>query len=513
MSSPRSQNPFLLVLLIVGLLAGLSFLKPGLTIGGVPLRPVRLLADVLRKDPAAASLAVAAGGLAAPPPNGAAAPPVAPDTAGVRAALAADSLALARETAARTKAKGPAQANLPGLDSFLAALRATKATGSQTRIAYFGDSMIEGDLLTGDLRNLLQTAFGGTGVGFVPVNSITADFRETIHQSFSPDWYEYNLLSDRHPAGVPLGVSGHAFLPREVSNPDSSGVRADTSWVQFRAGQRFATTRRFVTARLFYGPGARRDQVLVTTDGHRVPHPLAGTAPLNELLLKPGTPARSMRLAFATHGPRPVYGVSFESPQGVVLDNFSFRGNSGMSLTKIPYAQLAAFGPALDYRLIILHYGVNVANARVKDYSFYERAMARVVDRMQRAFPNASILIVGMSDKSTRIDGEFVTDPSVPRLLEAQQRLARRTHAAFWNLFEAMGGENTMTSWVEQSPPLANKDYTHINSRGGRKIAGLLYDYLMGEYAHPGAAPAPTPAKPAPSHPDSAASPAASASR
>ena len=40
-----------------------------------------------------------------------------------------------------------------------------------------------------------------------------------------------------------------------------------------------------------------------------------------------------------------------------------------------------------------------------------------------------------------------------------------------------------MASWVEQSPPLANKDYTHINSRGGVRMASLLYAYLMKEYA------------------------------
>jgi len=35
------------------------------------------------------------------------------------------------------------------------------------RIAYFGDSMIEGDLLTQTLRKLLQQTFGGSGVGFI----------------------------------------------------------------------------------------------------------------------------------------------------------------------------------------------------------------------------------------------------------------------------------------------------------------------------------------------------------
>ena len=268
MNPSRAQNPFLLVLLTVGLLALLSLLQPRLTVGGVALRPVRLLADVLRKNPAA----VAA--LAPPPPNGPAgtSPTTSVAPADTSATAATDPAETTDHPAARPAA--PAVANLPGLESFLAALRQTKASGSKTRIAYFGDSMIEGDLLTGDLRNLLQTAFGGSGVGFVPANSISAEFRETIHETFSPDWYEYNLVSDRRPAACPLGISGHAFLPAIISNPDSSRVVADTSWVQFQAGQRFAGTRRFTEARLFYGPGNRRDQVLVTTDGRRVPHAL-----------------------------------------------------------------------------------------------------------------------------------------------------------------------------------------------------------------------------------------------
>ena len=486
MSSPRSQSPFLLVLLIIGLLSLLSFLKPGLTVGGVALRPVRLLADVLRPDPTA--------GPALPPPNGPADPRQAAQARAdsVAAVPPADSAAVAATP------RAPAVPNLGGLSSFLAALRQTKATGSPTRIAYFGDSMIEGDLLTSDLRNSLQTEFGGSGVGYVPITTITADFRETIHETASANWREYNLVSPKLPAEFPLGISGHVFVPRAVAVADSGGA-AGGSWVQFRAGQHFAPTRRLVQARLFYGPGAAADGVTVTTDGRPVWHGLPGQAALNELTLTPGTPARTLRLDFATHGPRPVYGVSFEGPGGVVLDNFSFRGNSGMSLTRIPFRELAAFGKALDYRLIILHYGVNVADARNKSYVFYERAMTRVVDRMQRAFPNASILIIGMSDKSSRIDGEFVTDPSVPRLLAAQQRLAQRNHAAFWNLFEAMGGENSMVGWVENSPALANHDYTHVNSRGARRMADLLYAYLMGEYAHPGGPPpAPGPTAPPP---------------
>jgi len=494
MMSERSQSPFLLVLLTVGLLGLLSLLPASLTIGSVELRPVRLLADVLRKPSPRR-------GLRLPLPNG----PAAPGPAKAGGAATATTAQPADSAAALPAA--PTEPNLPGLENFVAALRQTKATGRQTRIAYFGDSMIEGDMITGELRNLLQRAFGGSGVGFVPVNSITADFRETILQSFSDTWYEYNLTSDKIPAASPLGVSGHVFLPRELPAA-GSGVTPDTSWVQFKAGPAYATTRRLPLARLFYGPGNAQDQVIVTTNGHRVPHALPGAATVNELVLKPGSPARVMRFDFANHGPRPVYGVSFEGEGGVVLDNFSFRGNSGMSLTKIPPAQLAAFGRHLNYNLVVLQYGVNIADARNKSYDWYARAMTRVVDRMHRAFPGASILIVGMSDKSSRIDGEFQTDPSVPRLLKSQRQLAERNQAAFWNLYDAMGGENSMVRWVEDTPPLANKDYTHVNYRGGRKVANLLYNYLMAEYNHPGAAAAEPVASATPTKADSAVRPA-----
>ena len=37
------------------------------------------------------------------------------------------------------------------------------------RIAVFGDSFIEADIFTADLREMLQKRFGGCGVGFVTI--------------------------------------------------------------------------------------------------------------------------------------------------------------------------------------------------------------------------------------------------------------------------------------------------------------------------------------------------------
>ena len=60
----------------------------------------------------------------------------------------------------------------------------TKEEG-KVRIAYFGDSMTDGDLIVSDLRSKFQDRFGGEGVGFVTIVSESATARATIKHEFS----------------------------------------------------------------------------------------------------------------------------------------------------------------------------------------------------------------------------------------------------------------------------------------------------------------------------------------
>ncbi|MCR6720155.1 MAG: hypothetical protein NVV59_07575 [Chitinophagaceae bacterium] len=56
----------------------------------------------------------------------------------------------------------------------------------------------------------------------------------------------------------------------------------------------------------------------------------------------------------------PVYGISFESEHGVFVDNFSFRGITGIELARIDSAFLSAIAAENAYDLIIFQYGVNL---------------------------------------------------------------------------------------------------------------------------------------------------------
>ena len=87
-----------------------------------------------------------------------------------------------------------------------------------------------------------------------------------------------------------------------------------------------------------------------------------------------------------------------------------------------------------------------------------------------------------MGDKSYRKNGVYQTDPSVPILVEAQKRMAKDNKLAFWSLYDAMGGYGSMVNWVEGDTAFANRDYTHFNFKGARKVGKLLFSKLISEY-------------------------------
>ena len=91
-----------------------------------------------------------------------------------------------------------------------------------------------------------------------------------------------------------------------------------------------------------------------------------------------------------------------------------------------------------------------------------------------------SVMGTGMGMPSIGIySHELIQFYGVKNLIRYQQALAAETHVAFWNLFQAMGGEGSMVEMVNSKPSMANYYYTHINFRGGKHIAGLLFEALM----------------------------------
>jgi hypothetical protein len=351
-----------------------------------------------------------------------------------------------------------------GIEYFMTALRELKAgKRKKVRIAYFGDSMIEGDLITQDLRDLLQSEFGGNGVGFVPATSIVASFRSSIVHTFSPNWKDYHYKNDP-PSNITLGLSGHTFYP------------AGSSWIRYAPVKR-PHLDHFEEVSVLYGRAAGN---LIIND-HT--YPLQGHEDLNALTLLADTARADLTLRFNGDEHLPVYGAAFESGEGIFVDNFSFRGISGIELGKLSRTMWEDVQQVRPYDLVVLHYGANVLwKPELTNYDWFEKPMSKVADSLRNMLPHTSILMVGCADKSYRKGGEYITAPGVKALMKSQHKIASRYGFAYWNLFHAMGGEGSMKRWVESDTAMANKDYTHFNFRGASKVGALLYKAIMDEY-------------------------------
>lgn len=350
------------------------------------------------------------------------------------------------------------------LNKFFKALSRIKTHGNAVRVAFYGDSFIEGDVFCGSFRDSLQSIFGGRGVGFVPITSGVTGFRRTIRHDFD-NWRTSSLIN-RTDSTAEYGPAGYCFEPLE------------NNWVEYRPS-RHRFLREFNTVKLYYKnykEAAVRFAINYDTTQWRVP--LRRSARLQEWVYK-GKDLKSIRFTFEPFDSLRLFGASFEGGAGVYVDNFSLRGNTGISLSGIEKDMLTRFNHYRHYKLVILQFGLNMVVEDSLNYKAYVRRMVKIIRNMQTAFPDASFLLMSVSDRSSNSRGKFETMNAIPAMRNAQRMIAQDTGIAFWDLFEAMGGKNSMVRFVTAKPALAAKDYTHLNFNGGEKLAGSLVKSLL----------------------------------
>lgn len=305
-----------------------------------------------------------------------------------------------------------------GLKRFFALLGRRHELQRPVRIAFLGDSFIEGDIVVADLRSALQKRFGGRGVGFVPVASVAAQFRPTV-EVHSEGWTTRSILTDRSRAYV---LSGMLF---DATSPQAT-LRVKTT-------QRYPEIQAVSSLRLYYQT-SREVRMQLVCNGTQ--DTLREILPPSETLaqyVREGELTQA-RFRFAGAEGLQTLGVALEDESGVVVDNFSLRGNSGLVLEGLDSARCRAWQAIRPYDLIVLQYGLNVVSDGMLHYGWYAKGMRKVIHRLRACYPDVDILLLGVSDRSRQRDGAFETMPAVWALLHAQREVARAAGLPFWNV-------------------------------------------------------------------------------
>ena len=333
------------------------------------------------------------------------------------------------------------------------------------RIAVMGDSFVEGDILSSDLREKLQLRFGGSGAGFAPMASPLTGFRRTI-KTQSKGWDSYNIMQRRN---TPAAISDYYYISGWLCQPsDGASVRWEGS--SDRACLDSCRTARI----LFVSRDDSRIEVTVNDRDNRT-FDIEGSPAVRQIVVHDDIRSLSFKVLSGAAGAIG-YGAIFESAPGVVVDNYSIRSNNGQALfgtNPSVNAQIDAFA---EYDLVILQYGLNIMQEGVTNYSAYAARVEKMIAFVRSCFPEAAVLVLSTSDRSVKSDTGFAPMSSAPAMVDWQRRAARATGAAFWSVYDAMRAQGGMERFVANG--WAGKDYTHINYAGGRQVAYALVDAL-----------------------------------
>ena len=360
------------------------------------------------------------------------------------------------------------------LAAFYAALDSVRTM--PVRAVHYGDSQIEEDRITNVLRERWQKAYGGGGVGLLPLHQTIPT--RSMCQWLSMDGVVQTVQGGPKrylvygPRSMRLDNDEYGVMG-QVAVMDSTLVAGSEDVVMCiepidkkRQGHNYFNRVRVLTDSVD-GYILAQDTMLSPTPDTR--HPLLYTLPDS-----------TTKCEIHLQGKGKVYGVSLETQTGVIVDNLPMRGCSGNIFTKIDSTQLSDFYRETNTRLIILQFGGNMIpqTENASTISGYVRSTLRQQVRYLRACaPDAAILFIGPSDMSTNIDGQMSTYPLVPYMDKLLKKMAAEEQIAYWSMYDAMGGKDSMVRWVEVG--LAGSDYVHFTRAGANKVGKILYEWLM----------------------------------
>lgn len=356
----------------------------------------------------------------------------------------------------------------PGsLDAFYAGLRKleNKESGALVRVLHYGDSPTTADSITSDVRRLLQQRFGDAGHGFLLIAKPWAWYSHNGVRLDGSDWQIESANSQWARDGF-HGLGGVSFkgetgATSRVILPDDNYSRVTVYYQAQPGGGDFQVA-------------VKNEKIEAVQTAADESHPAWA-----EIALPQG--ARSIMLS-VTRGSVRAFGYRFDKDHSGV--QYSSLGVNGAQVQMVDRhfntehwaAELAHENPDL----VVISYGTNESLYPKYVENEYPQELNRVIGRLKAALPHASILLMGPMDRGTGPD--ISTPPALRAIIKAQKKAAAENGCAFFNTFEAMGGEGTMNRWYHSQPRLVSADFLHPMPAGAAIVGELFEKALMAGY-------------------------------
>ncbi|WP_228851227.1 SGNH/GDSL hydrolase family protein [Aegicerativicinus sediminis] len=364
--------------------------------------------------------------------------------------------------------------------AFIGDIRSSLQSNS-CRIIHYGDSQIEGDRISSYLRNRLQGMYGGYGPGFIPIVQVYEQISAVVTPSGNWSRYAYfdptQKKFEHKKYGAYNSFSRFTEFPSNPTefNLDTIPVSKATIDIGIPA-KSYGRLKTFKTIGLHYGNALAPVKIKVINGGSVIRTDSLNTdGKYHKYQIKLAETPSNLKIELETKISPDFYGITLDTDNGISLDNVAMRGSSGTVFANTNSENFAQMYGGLNPKIVIFQYGGNSVpymkdSLKVKQYVGYLRNHIRWV---QRKTKNSKFIFIGPSDLTTMENGRRISYPLLPFINESLKEMCLENNVAYWSMFDAMGGLNSMPHWVDQS--LAGSDYTHFTFTGSRLISEMFF--------------------------------------
>ncbi len=339
----------------------------------------------------------------------------------------------------------------------------------QIKVLQIGDSHIQADNFSGQMRNNLQSfALGVMGSrGFLfPYNVASTNNPNNYKVNYTGKWYSCRNIQSN--LSCELGLAGIAVTtydtnssiqiilnPRDLPHQDYNKVK-----IYHNMGDTIYKLRVLEgnTGKEISGIDNSFGYTSFTTDDHY------------DVLYLSFLKTDSLQNSIT------IYGIELNNDDpGIIYSAVGVNGAEVVSYLKCNL--LEKHLKALSPEWIIISLGTNDAYNLTFDDIAFERNLTFLINRIKDALPDVAILLTTPADSYRK---RKFPNPNMIKAGQAIIKVANKNNCAVWDLHKVMGGYMSMKKWI--SAGLAGGDKVHFTNKGYALQGDLLFNAFLKSY-------------------------------
>ena len=335
--------------------------------------------------------------------------------------------------------------------------RIARGSTEKVRIAFYGDSNMTRDFISGAFRRAMQARFGDAGHGFVAAARPWGwyehmDIRHDVTPKEDTPWGIFSV------SGRPLTdkVYGFANIAAETSRGGA------TTWVATAYGAGASPVGKTASAaEIFYLKRPQGGAFHVQVDGATVQDVSTEADTVQPASVRVTFPDGPHKVEAVVKGGRAVriFGTSLERENaGVIVDSLGAGALNFELLAHVDSATRVAQLRDRKYDMVVFLLGTNLLGAASQ-----RKWVSAVLEDFRTALPDTALMLMSPPDQGISHTNS-ASNPAVAKLAKDLRETALAEHVLFWDFYEGMGGNGAIRNFVRTG--LGEPDCVHLGFSG-----------------------------------------------